>query len=770
MTLYNENRPAWQRYSIALLIVFAAAWLRLQFLGALGMRAPYITFYPAVMIAALFGGFYPGLLGTAASGFLATLWIETVGPPFFLDPGDMLGMIVFLANCVMVSGLAEVMQRAEARAAGAEAQVRFAEEREEAARQLAKSETRLRLAQEAAKVGTWEWAPDSVGNFWSDELWKLYGLVPTAGAPLHDTWLQTIHPDDRSATEQIIRETTESGAPLEVEFRVPLPGGGERRLLVRGSPVIDAAGKVERYLGIAMDITELRFAEEALRQSNARIVDILETMGDAFIGLDRQWRYTYVNAAAEKNLRRTRDELLGRDIREMFPDGEAFYRRYEQVMTERKPVRFEEHYASYDVWVDVRVFPASEGISVFYTDITELKRLETERGHIEEQLRQSAKLEAVGFLAGGIAHDLNNMLTPVLGYSEMLAHELPPGSLWREDTEQIVRSAFRARELVHQLLAFARKQTIEMKLLDLNDVMNDFEKLLRRTLRENIALRTHRSVSPGTIMGELGQIELVILNLAVNAQDAMPAGGTLAIEVSDVELDEEYAATHPEVTPGPYAMIAVSDTGEGMDAATLSKIFDPFFTTKPRDKGTGLGLSTVYGIVKQHGGHIWVYSEPGEGTTFRVYFPRVDRSGKQKAETVVCRVDTGTETVLVVEDQTEVLNIVCRILSGKGYNVLSASGGEEAMERMKTCNTPLDLLITDVIMKGMNGKELYTRMTEHSPELKNLRVLYMSGYTADVIAHHGVLDAGVHLIQKPFSIPEFLEKVRFVLDQNRDAV
>jgi PAS domain S-box-containing protein len=400
-------------------------------------------------------------------------------------------------------------------------------------------------------------------------------------------------------------------------------------------------------------------------------------------------------------------------------------------------------------------------------DITDQVRLQEEKARLEAQFQQSQKLESVGRLAGGVAHDLNNLLAPILGYGEMLLEDLSEEDVRRAPLEEMVRSGLRARDLVRQLLAFSRKQVLEFKPVDLNQILKQFENLLRRTIREDVAMTMAPAPSLPLIRADTGQLEQVIMNLAVNAQDAMPEGGELTIETVATELDSAYAAERPGVTPGSYVMLSVSDTGSGMDADTRSRLFEPFFSTKGKDKGTGLGLATVYGIVKQHGGNIWVYSEPGRGTTFKVYLPVSGDAEippeREKPEKTELR---GAETILLVEDNEQVRDLTWSILRRQGYSVLPAPNGEEALAVFDRHPEPVHLLLTDVIMPGMSGKELFTRAVKRSPRMK---VLYMSGYTDNVIAHRGVMDEGVNFIQKPFSVKALAAKVREVLDQKGPA-
>jgi PAS domain S-box-containing protein len=386
----------------------------------------------------------------------------------------------------------------------------------------------------------------------------------------------------------------------------------------------------------------------------------------------------------------------------------------------------------------------------------------TERKRLEEQLQQSQKMEAIGRLAGGIAHDFNNLLTAIMGYSELFAYELDPKDPRQRFVQEIHKTAQRAASLTRQLLAFSRKQVLQPRVLDLNAALASIEKMLRRVIGEDIDLVTRLSPDLGSVKVDPGQIEQVIMNLSVNARDAMPRGGKLTIETANVDLDDDYARRHVGVTPGAYVMLAVSDTGSGMDPETQSRIFEPFFTTKSHGAGTGLGLSTVYGIVKQSGGHIWLYSEPGRGTTFKIYFPRVEEEAETEQPTPVIPQPTGgSETILLVEDEEVVRDVAHRILLRYGYNVLVAEHGEEALHICETHDGAIHLMITDVVLPQMSGRELADRVTGLRPEMK---VLYVSGYTDNAIVHHGVLEPGTAFLGKPFTPDTLAVKVREVLD------
>src|ERR1700733_9128116 len=388
----------------------------------------------------------------------------------------------------------------------------------------------------------------------------------------------------------------------------------------------------------------------------------------------------------------------------------------------------------------------------------------TERRALEQQLRQSQKMEAVGRLAGGIAHDFNNLLMVISGYSEFLLDRLGPDPALRGPAQEIAGASQRASSLTRQLLAFSRKQMLAPKILDLNGVVTENLKMLTRVIGEDIDLVMVPASLLGAVRADAGQIDQVIMNLALNARDAMPAGGKLTIETSNVSLDEEYARFHAPLRPGDYVMLAISDTGFGMDSETQSHIFEPFFTTKG-PKGTGLGLFTVYGIVKQSGGYIWVYSEPGKGSTFKIYLPRVAETVESPAQIVVpadsVAAEPGTETILLVEDEANLRYLARQFLEKQGYRVIEAADGAVAMQIAVAHEGTIHLLLTDVIMPGMNGRELAQRVSEIRP---NMKVLYMSGYTENVIGHNGVLDAGTRLLQKPFNLRDLKSIVREVID------
>jgi len=394
----------------------------------------------------------------------------------------------------------------------------------------------------------------------------------------------------------------------------------------------------------------------------------------------------------------------------------------------------------------------------FVRDVTDQRRL-------QQQLVQAQKMEAVGRLAGGIAHDFNNLLTVILSYSDLLLEDFGRDDPKRDDVEQIRKAAEGAASLTRQLLAFSRQQVIEPRVVDLNVVVGGLRKMLQRVIGEDVDFGATLAPNLHAVRADVGQLEQVLMNLAVNARDAMPTGGKLTIETENVELDSDYTRTHHPAAAGHFVMLAVSDTGVGMDEATKTKIFEPFFTTKEPGKGTGLGLATVYGIVKQSGGFVWVYSELGHGTSFKIYFPRVDAPVDQRAASPAAAVvPRGTETVLVVEDAAAVRAVTRQVLERQGYTILEAPNGEVALHVAAMHHGPIHLLLTDVVMPVLSGRQLAERLVQLRPET---RVLYASGYTDDSIVRHGILEAGIAYLQKPFTPDGLARKVRDVLDSSK---
>jgi PAS domain S-box-containing protein len=512
-----------------------------------------------------------------------------------------------------------------------------------------------------------------------------------------------------------------------------------------------------------------RRSTEALRQNHGLLQAVIEGTTDAVFVKDMEGRYLMINTAGARLVGRNAEEVLGKSDLDMFSPETA-----RQIMDKDRMVIREGVTRTYEEIGTAagvtRVYLATKGP---YRDakgrvigLVGISHDITEKRKIEEQLRHSQKMEAIGKLAGGVAHDFNNLLTVIKGHVSMLTDSLRgnPGPM--HSVEQIDEAADRAAALTHQLLAFSRRQVLQPKALNLNAVITDLEKMLRRVIGEDVDMSTRMAPNLGTVRADRSQMEQVIMNLVVNARDAMPHGGKLTLETANVELDEAYASTRAGVRPGRYAMLAVSDSGIGMDSETVTQVFEPFFTTKEMGRGTGLGLSMVDGIVRQSGGHISVYSEPGRGATFKVHLPLVDapadEAGPEKTAATAAR---GRETVMVVEDDKSLRELVRVVLTKCGYTVLMPDQASEA-EKLCQQHPVIHLLLTDVVMPGMNGKEVASRVTQHHPETL---VLFMSGYTNNAIVHHGIIEDGVFFLQKPFSPAGLADKVREVLDREGDS-
>jgi two-component system cell cycle sensor histidine kinase/response regulator CckA len=513
-------------------------------------------------------------------------------------------------------------------------------------------------------------------------------------------------------------------------------------------------------LGVAFeDVTKRKQAEDERNRLFNLSLDMLCVVG--FDGYFKQ-----LNPAWEKTLGWSREELLARPwIEFVHPDDRPATRAAAERLRAGEPlVSFENRYLCKDGGhrrISWNSHPLPEA-GLAYAVARDI----TEKVALEARLRQSLKMEAVGRLAGGVAHDFNNILTAILGNVELaqdqLARSLPDGGSPQEELRQIGRSAERAAALTRQLLAFSRRQISQPQALDVGQILADLEPMLRRLITEDIVLKVIPAGQLHSVHADPAQLEQVIVNLAINARDAMPDGGQLTLQTSNVTLEESYTAIHADARPGPHVLLAVSDTGCGMDAATLEHVFEPFFTTKRVGQGTGLGLATVYGIVRQAGGHVSVYSEPGHGTTFKVYLPAVSGPSRPRASAAAeDPAPAGTEVILVCEDDAVVRGLAVSILEGAGYTVLASASGAQALSLVQQHGNSVDMLITDVIMPDMNGRKLSEAISAICPHLKTL---FVSGYTSDVIAHHGVLDQDVEFLEKPFSRAQLLQRVRAVLD------
>ncbi len=648
-------------------------------------------------------------------------------------------------------------------------------ERKRAEQALRESEERYRTILENIEDGYYE--VDLAGNFtfFNDRICQMLGYSRNELMGMNNRQ----YTDEENAKKlfEAFSKVYQTGkSSTEFDWEVIRKGGTKRIGEASISLIRDAEGAPVGFRGIARDITQRKQAEEALRTEKQRFETLLENAPFGVIMIDKQGNFKYVNSKFI--------ELFGYDLKDV-PNGREWFRKAYPDPEQRHSV--------IETWVNdsnlsepeekmPRIFAVTcedgtKKIIRFITvklergeylisceNITLIQEAEEEKAALEEQLLQSQKMEAIGRLAGGIAHDFNNLLTVIKGYTQLSLLDVKENNPLWENMQEIQKAAQRASDLTRQLLAFSRRQILDPKVLDLNSLLIDVEKMLRRMIGEDIELVTLLSEDLGRVKIDPGQIEQVIFNLAVNARDAMPSGGKLTIETANVEWDQDYAHSHIGATPGHYVCLSVSDTGVGMSREVQEKAFDPFYTTKDKGKGTGLGLSTVYGIVTQSGGKIRVYSEPGHGTTFKIYFPTVEReldarNGKIETDCL----PGGSETVLLVEDDPSVRDLANRLLRQQGYRVLESANGEDALRLAQDITGErIHLLLTDVVLPQMGGKQLADQLKIYRPDLK---VLYTSGYTDYAIVHRGALDSSTHFLQKPFSLKTLSQKVREALDK-----
>ena len=710
-------------------------------------------------------GRFPQLLPTFKAGLRSMIFVPLI------SKDQVIGILSLQASTPNTYGEKDLRlaERIGNQIAGAIANAQLFTERERAEKALRESEQHYRTLAESAEdtifildhQGCFQYMNHFGASRAGDRTENIVGKR-----------LTKVFPTDVAEKQMLaLRMVLESGKPSFHEIQIGTEAWSDVRLI----PISAQSGQVGSVMGIARDITERKRSEETLRRSEEKFQKLFNEAPVGYMELDAEGCIAQVNQTELTMLGYTADDLLGQPVwnfvveeqsaREkvkaklsgLLQCGKAFERNYKRKDGTALPVVIE----------DALIRDADgkiTGIHSALRDVSEHKRVEKEMADLQEQLRQSQKIEAIGRLAGGVAHDFNNLLTVIKGYSQLSLLDLKENNPLWENIQEIQKATQRATDLTRQLLAFSRRQILDPKVLDLNSLLRDTEKMLRRMIGEDIELITLLSEDLGRVKIDPGQMEQVILNLAVNARDAMPSGGKLTIETANVESDEGYALTHLGVIPGRYVRLSVSDTGVGMSREVQEKAFDPFFTTKEKGKGTGLGLSTVHGIVTQSGGKIWVYSEPGHGTTFKIYFPTIEGEldtlrGKEDTESL----PGGNETVLLVEDDPSVRDLANRLLKQQGYRVLEAANGEEALSLARENTTEkIHLLLTDVVLPQMGGKELADRLKISQPDLK---VLYTSGYTDYAIVHHGVLNSGTHFLQKPFSLKTLSQKVRGALDK-----
>jgi PAS domain S-box-containing protein len=737
-------------------------------------------------------------------------------------------------------------------------------------------QTLVRIASRLCRVGAWSVELPAERLRLSPEARTVHGIPPGV-SPTVDESILYFAPEFRAAIAGAFVACLRDGTSFDVEAQIETPEGARRWVRTIGEVETDALGAIRRLQGAIQDVDDRKVAAEEARRLAERLTNTLDSITDAFLTMDRDWRFTFMNDEAERLLG-SRAKLIGSVAWDVFPEaiGSTFQIEYARAIRENRTVTFEEHFPPLGIWVSIRAYPSAQGIAVYFRDITENKRIAdelresdrrfrsmlanlslmsvmldresritycndalleatgwtrdevlgrswfdvftppgtprdkevfasmladtgeaspneaelvtrdgrrrlvrwnnttlrapsgdaigtasvgedvTERRRSDDELRQSQKMEAIGRLAGGVAHDFNNSLGVILGYAELLLRTAGAGQ--QEKLEQILKATERASGLTRQLLSFSRRHVVDPKVLDLRALVLGLEPMLSRLIGEDVELALVSEGEIGHVRADAGQIEQVVMNLCLNGRDAMPDGGSLRIETANVELDGR-DRHHEAVSPGRYVMVAVTDGGCGIEKDVLGRIFEPFFTTKEPGKGTGLGLAMVYGAVKQAGGYVWVYSERGSGTTFKIFLPRVDEAISPPAPPVAMP-DRGWETILLVEDEAALRAIAAEVLEAHGYRVIAAASGEEALRLALGYPEVIHLVVTDVVMPRMNGRVVAESLAAARPGLK---VLYMSGYTDDVLAHRGVLETNTLLIEKPFTPLALLGHVRTAL-------
>jgi PAS domain S-box-containing protein len=639
-------------------------------------------------------------------------------------------------------------------------------EREHAFAQLRAAEERYRRIVETTSEGVWLIDADSKTTYVNERLAEMFGYQRSdmLGLSVFD-----FVDDEVRSQLQAHLDRRRAGVAETHELRYRKKDGSSRWGLVKTNPLFDAAGRYEGGLALLTDITE-RWQTETARNQLAALVSSSE---DAITGTDLHGVITSWNRGAERLYGYSADEVIGRNLEFLVPpevwEAEQELRGSVQggeAVAAHETVRL--HKDGSRVEVSLAVWPVRDslgrllGSGRLARDLTERRKAEALLERSQRQLLQSQKMEAVGNLAGGVAHDFNNFLSLILTFSSFALESSPPGSPAHADIEQVVSAAQKAADLTRQLLTFSSQGIVEPQVLDLGQRISNLQTLLARLLGENVRLRIHAPPEPLLIYADPVQIDQVVMNLALNARDSMPEGGPLLIETGLAQLDADYAAAHPDVTPGAYVVLTVTDEGTGIAPATLDRIFEPFFTTKPKGKGSGLGLSTVFGIVKQAGGHVAVSTALGEGTTFRIYFPRPARSTLRPSIAALHSTALGgSETVLVVEDDDTLRGALRTVLVKHGYRVLEAQNGSEALMISENFQLPIHLLLTDVIMPRMSGRELVRQLLA---ERAGLKVLFMSGYAEDLALTEGMLEAGFGYLAKPVTPVVLLNKVRAMFD------
>jgi two-component system, cell cycle sensor histidine kinase and response regulator CckA len=638
-------------------------------------------------------------------------------------------------------------------------------------------------AQRTAHLGSWQFDVATGEVLWSDELWRIFGLTPRAFGLSFEEYLAMVHKDDQAVVKSANEKSQQEKTEFAYDYRIVHPDGTVRFLRARGRVIVDEDGHMIRIAGTDQDITELKQAEEKQIESQQWLQAILTASRDGII-VEDNGKVVYTNRSYAQMLGYdTPEDIVGCHISEILPPEEA-ERMGEfnaaRLRGESPPSIYEFKAKRRDgslIRVEASVSSSTVAgrtyISTAIRDVRERKQAESALAESEERLRQSQKMEAIGTLAGGVAHDFNNLLTVILGNTELAFGMIQPADPVRPRLDEVEKAANRAIVLTRQLLAFSRRQLMERRNINLNDTIGELIKFLNRIIGADVEVNLKTGSNLSAIFADPAQIEQVVMNLAVNARDAMPHGGRLDIETSNVELDDSFQRLYPDVLPGKYVLITVSDNGTGMDQETKARLFEPFFTTKEVGRGTGLGLSMVYGIVKQSDGHINVYSELGHGTTFKIYLPIVESAIEKAALAIQAPVVGGTETILVAEDDDALRYLARDMLNDLGYTVMLARDGKEALEIYAKRRELIDLMLLDVMMPRMGGTETYERIRQLGGDVPSI---FMTGYSSEIVRSRFVdqemllEDLDAIIIQKPYSGETLGRKIREVLDVSRARV
>ena len=626
--------------------------------------------------------------------------------------------------------------------------------------ELRDSNQRYTTIAELIPLGTWTSGPDGAPVYLGNSFLDMAGMA--ADELCTGGWARLLSPEDMECFRRKWELTSSTGGAWSHEYEIRAKDGRRRSILAKGMPLRDAQGRITSWVGINLDITDRKQTERALESFTDTL---METAQSIVVVVDAHCRVQRFNTFAQQLSGRPLEEVRGRDWVPLFvpPEEQGRVRELFAQVFAGTPMHGLEsrilHKDGRELRVNWYVSPihgadgAVCGVLGIGHDVTDIRQK-------EEQLRHAARMEAVGRLAGGVAHDFNNYLTTIIGYSHIVLQDLPPEDPMRPFIDEIAKAAGRAAQLTKQLLTFSRKAIIHPQVIDLNGIIADMRSPLKMMVGDDIHLSLQLATGLGQIKADAGQIRQIVMNLVANARDAMPGGGRLTIETANVKLESELAAAYHPIPPGAYAALTVADTGAGMDDQMLGQLFEPFFTTKPVGQGTGLGLATVHGIVNQSGGHIAVSSRLGLGATFSIYFPHASERGQPEQAVRPPAAAEGNETILVVEDEPAVRHYLMRALSMFGYKVLKTGSPLSAVSMLHEDPEPIHLLLTDVIMPEMNGPQLASKLKAIRPEM---RVLFISGYTRDALAQRGIMENGVHLLTKPFTPDELVKKIRQVL-------